>query len=85
MTSTYLNIHYQLQAPQVHYKFKAIIFMSQVSMVLSRDKSSALCLIILKSCIEKLVHHIFSVLVPTINCPFPVRTFNYETVPSFLT
>ena len=56
MTSTYLNIHYQLQAPQVHYKFKAIIFMSQVSMVLSRDKSSALCLI-LKFCIDKPVYN----------------------------
>jgi hypothetical protein len=36
-------------------------------MALSRDKSSALCLIILKSCVDKLVNLLFSVLAPTIN------------------
>lgn len=46
--------------------------MSQVSTVLSGDKSSALYLILLKSCIDKLAHHLFPVLAPTINCPFSV-------------
>ena len=52
-----------------------MIFVSQVSMVLSRDKSSALCLIILKFCIAKLVDILFSVLAPTINCSIPVYDF----------
>lgn len=55
---------------QVHYKFKAIVFMSQVILVLSRD--STLCLINLKFCIDKLVNILFSVLALIINCPFPV-------------
>ena len=41
-------------------------------MVLPRDKSSALCLIILKPCIDKLVHRLSSVFEPMINCPLPV-------------
>ena len=41
-------------------------------MLLSRDKSSALCLIIFKSFIDKLVHHFFSVLEPIMNFPFPI-------------
>ena len=45
--------------------------MSQVNKVLSRDKPFDLCLI-LKFYIEQLVNILFSVLVPTINCPFPV-------------
>ena len=60
-------------SPAPHYNFKEIIFKSHVSTVLSREKSSALCLIILNLCIDKLVHILFSVLVSAMNSPFPVH------------
>ena len=53
-----------------------MIFVAQVSMVLSRDKSSVPCvLLVLKFCIAKLVDILFSVLAPTINCSLPVYDF----------
>lgn len=55
-------------------------------MVLSRDKSFPLCLFILKFCIEKVVHNLFSVLVSTItiNCPLLVWDFSDKIVALFL-